>query len=130
MGPIDLRVTPCLKELLGRWALAKRLAHEPGVENIDSIVIPDWQINDAVPSDEAVVVEHNWDEVRRCMADYVGIERSDKRLARAARRIRNLRGEIQEYFLDYLVTADVLELRNISAVAELIIRSCAITPRK
>jgi hypothetical protein len=73
-----------------------------------------------VPSDEAVVVEHNWNEVRTCMWDYVGIVRTDKRLDRALRRISNLRREIREYYLDYLVTPDVLELRNIAAVAELV----------
>ena len=86
--------------------------------------IPDWESHHAVPSDEQVVVEHNWNEVRTCMWDYVGIVRTDKRLDRALRRIRNLRGEIREYYLDYLVTADVLELRNLATVAELVIR-CA-----
>jgi L-aspartate oxidase len=68
-------------------------------------------------------VEHNWNEVRTCMWDYVGIVRTDKRLDRAMSRIRNLRQEIRRYYLDYLVTPDVLELRNIAAVAELIVRS-------
>ena len=85
--------------------------------------IPDWRHNNAVPSDEAIVVEHNWNEVRTCMWDYVGIVRTDKRLERAFRRITNLRQEIRQYYLDYLVTDDTLELRNIAAVAELIIRS-------
>jgi len=87
------------------------------------IPIPDWQAGDAVPSDEAVVVEHNWNEVRNCMWDYVGIVRTNKRLERALRRINNLRNEIRQYYLDYLITPDVLELRNIAAVAELITRS-------
>lgn len=86
--------------------------------------IPDWVLGDAVPSDEAVVVEHNWNEVRTCMWDYVGIVRTDKRLDRAIRRIRNLRREIRQYYKDYLVTPDIIELRNIAAVAELVIR-CA-----
>ena len=85
--------------------------------------IPDWESGDAVPSDETIVVEHNWNEVRTCMWDYVGIVRTDKRLERAARRIANLRREIREYYLDYLVTPDILELRNIAAVGELIVRS-------
>jgi L-aspartate oxidase len=86
--------------------------------------IPDWESYHAVPSDEAVVVEHNWNEIRTCMWDYVGIVRTNKRLERARRRIRNLRNEIREYYLDYLVTPDVLELRNLATIAELVIR-CA-----
>jgi L-aspartate oxidase len=86
--------------------------------------IPDWEYGAAVPSDEAIVVEHNWNEVRTCMWDYVGIVRTNKRLERAARRIQTLRHEIREYYLDYLVNHEILELRNIAAVAELIIR-CA-----
>lgn len=87
------------------------------------VSIPDWQFGNAVPSDEAIVVEHNWNEVRTCMWDYVGIVRTNKRLERAARRIANLRREIRQYYLATWVTADVLELRNIAAVADLIIRS-------
>jgi L-aspartate oxidase len=87
------------------------------------VQIPDWHCGAAVPSDEAIVVEHNWNEVRTCMWDYVGIVRTDKRLERAYRRMRNLRQEIREYYLKYLVTADILELRNIADVGELIVRS-------
>jgi L-aspartate oxidase len=87
------------------------------------IKIPAWKTGDAVPSDEAVVVTHNWDEVRTVMWDYVGIVRTNRRLARALRRITTLRREIRAYYRDYLVTADLLELRNISAVAELVVRS-------
>ena len=85
--------------------------------------IPDWEYGTAVASDEAVMVAHNWMEVRTCMWDYVGIVRTNKRLERALRRIRNLRREIREYYFDYLVTADTLELRNLALVAELIVRS-------
>ncbi len=87
------------------------------------VSIPDWEYGEAVTSDEAVVVEHNWNEVRTCMWDYVGIVRTDRRLERAWHRIRNLRHEIREYYRDYLVTGDILELRNIADVAALIIRS-------
>ena len=87
------------------------------------VSIPDWEPGQAVSSDEAIVVEHNWNEVRTAMWDYVGIVRTEKRLDRARRRIRNLRREIKQYYGDYLVTADLLELRNIADVAELIVRS-------
>jgi len=87
------------------------------------VSIPPWKLGEAVSSDEAVVVEHNWNEVRTAMWDYVGIVRTERRLARARRRIRNLRDEIKQYYGDYLVTSDLLELRNIADVAELIIRS-------
>lgn len=91
--------------------------------------IPPWKTGNAVPSDEAVVVTHNWDEVRTVMWDYVGIVRTNRRLARALRRINTLRREIRAYYRDYLVTSDLLELRNISAVAELVIR-CAMLRRE
>jgi L-aspartate oxidase len=103
--------------------MARTVAERPGQASMRAIRIPDWRFDGAVPSDEEIVVEHNWNEVRQCMWDYVGIVRTDRRLERAARRIRNLRQEIREYYHDYLVTGDVLELRNIAAVAELIIRS-------
>ena len=88
-----------------------------------SLHIPDWRIGSAVPPDEAVLVAHMWDEIRRLMWDYVGIVRTNKRLARAAHRIRMLRREIRDYYFRYLVTPDTLELRNLAVCAELIVKS-------
>jgi L-aspartate oxidase len=91
--------------------------------------VPGWRTGAAAPSDEAVVVTHNWAELRQLMWNYVGIVRSDGRLRRAARRIAVLEEEIREYYWRYLVTRDLLELRNIITVAELIV-SCASSRRE
>jgi L-aspartate oxidase len=106
-------------------------AHRAAVKLIDhpltpvDLPIPDWQSGHAHDADELVVIAHNWDEIRRTMWDYVGIVRTNKRLQRALARITNLQAEIQEYYWDFNVTSDLLELRNIATVAELIIR-CAL----
>lgn len=101
----------------------------PDVPVPDYSNVRDWQVGDAVPSDEEVVVSQDWDEVRRYMWNYVGIVRSDRRLARAKRRSSMMLEEIREYFWNYHVTTDLLELRNIATVADLII-TCAMNRKE
>lgn len=114
--------------LLEALVYAERAYHSAVSEfnAIDKATIPQldpWDETNTTDSDEAIVVSHNWDEIRRLMWNYVGIVRSDKRLHRALRRIQNIIEEINEYYWDFKISSDLIELRNIATVAELIIQS-------
>ena len=96
-----------------------------GKGQLQSYQIPLWKSGAAVDVDELVVIYHNWDEIRRLMWDYVSIVRTSKRLQRAAARLRNLKREVQEFYWNFKVTSELLELRNLVETASLIVE-CAI----
>lgn len=89
----------------------------------DHVRLPIWDESRVTDADEEIVISHNWDELRRFMWDYVGIVRTSKRLERAMNRIHLLSGEIHEYYSNFRVSSDLLDLRNLVVSADLIVRS-------
>jgi L-aspartate oxidase len=105
--------------VIGRAAANEILTAKP----VELPEIPQWDDSLVTDPDEEVVISHNWDELRRAMWDYVGIVRTNKRLERALNRIKLLSEEINEYYSNFHVSNDLIELRNLVQTAELIVRS-------
>ncbi len=119
-GANRLASNSLLECLVFGMAAARDILAQPATP---SPALPPWDESRVTDADEEIVISHNWDELRRFMWDYVGIVRTNKRLERALHRIRLLQGEIHDYYANFRVTNDLLELRNLVTTAELIVRS-------
>jgi L-aspartate oxidase len=122
-GANRLASNSLLECLVFAESTARDIVERPAAADAPAPTLPAWDESRVTDADEQVVVSHNWDELRRFMWDYVGIVRTGKRLARAHRRMELLAEEIHEYYGNFRVTNDLIELRNLVAVADLIIRS-------
>ncbi|MDF1752675.1 MAG: L-aspartate oxidase [Verrucomicrobiales bacterium] len=111
--------------VVSRRALDNCLEKLPVKKKTEKLELPEWESGDVTDVDELVVIYHNWDEIRRLMWDYVSIVRTGKRLQRAATRLHNLQREVQEFYWNFRVTSELLELRNLVEVATLIVDSAA-----
>ena len=122
-GANRLASNSLLECLVFAEAAHKRIVHDLAGDAVPIPQIPPWDESRVTDPDEQVVVSHNWDELRRFMWDYVGIVRTNKRLARARHRVDLLRDEIAEFYSHFRVTNDLIELRNLVLIAELTIIS-------
>ncbi len=112
--------------VVARRAAVDVLRRSPmGQTVLEDQKIPPWKTGDVTDVDELVVIYHNWDEIRRLMWDYVSIVRTTKRLQRAATRLRNLQREVQDFYWNFKITSELLELRNLAQVAALIVDSAS-----
>ncbi|HEX9391180.1 MAG TPA: L-aspartate oxidase [Usitatibacteraceae bacterium] len=125
-GANRLASNSLLECLVFSEAVVKDIAATPAQ---DTPAVPPWDESRVTNADEEVIISHNWDELRRFMWDYVGIVRTDKRLERALHRINLLKDEIQEYYANFRVSNDLIELRNLVQTAELIVR-CAMARKE
>jgi L-aspartate oxidase len=122
-GANRLASNSLLEALVVAHRAAEKVVQKQSEAKSQKSELPAWESGSAANPDELVVVTHNWNEIRRCMWDYVGIVRTDKRLLRARARIQNLQREINQFYWDYKVTPDLIELRNLALMAELIVES-------
>jgi L-aspartate oxidase len=120
-GANRLASNSLLEGLVTAYECANHLAKS--INNLKLKEFPEWEPGNAVPSTEAVVLSQNWDEIRRFMWNYVGIVRTDKRLQRAKKRINLLLDEIDQYYWDFKIEKNLVELRNLATVAKIIIVS-------
>ena len=121
-GANRLASNSLLEALVMAHRAAAAVAEEQDLATI-SLNLPEWQSGEAQDPDELVVISHIWDEIRRLMWDYMGIVRTTKRLQRAATRLKNLETEIQEFYWNFKVSTDLLEVRNLVTVATLMVQS-------
>jgi L-aspartate oxidase len=106
-----------------------KAAEEFGSIKDEQLAVPRWDPRGATESNESIIVSHNWEEIRRGMWHYVGIVRSTRRLERAGQRLELICREIDDYYRNFLITKDLIELRNIAVVAKLIVK-CAMMRRE